>query len=83
MTSKITLYSEKELIEQIKVYAKEQNSSVSKIVNEFFINLLETKKPLHQNDTKKSKITDSLLGRLEGKDMDEKLYHKHLEDKYL
>jgi len=83
MTSKITLYSEKELIEQIKVYAKEQNSSVSKIVNEFFINLLETKKSLHQKDTKKSKITDSLLGRLEGADSDEKLYHKHLEGKYL
>ncbi len=83
MTSKITLYSDKALIEQIKVYAKEQNSSVSKIVNEFFINLLEAKKPLHQNDHKKSKITDSLLGRLEGADSDEKLYHKHLEDKYL
>ena len=79
MTSKITLYSEKSLIEQIKIYAKEQNTSVSKIVNEFFTNLLETQ----QINNKKSKITDSLVGRLEGKNIDESSYHKHLEEKYL
>jgi hypothetical protein len=33
MTSKITLYSDKKLIEDMKTYAKEQNTSVSKIVN--------------------------------------------------
>ena len=79
MTSKITLYSEKALIEQIKIYAKEQNTSVSKIVNEFFTNLLQSQQP----SSKKSKITDSLVGRLEDKEIDESSYYKHLEEKYL
>jgi len=79
MTSKITLYSEKNLIEKIKVYAKEQNTSVSKIVNEFFTNLLQTQE--FQN--KKNKITDSLVGKLKEKDIDKSIYHDYLEEKYL
>lgn len=79
MTSKITLYSEKELIEQIKAYAKEQNTSVSKIVNEFFTNLLETRNQRGQS----SKITSSLEGRLKDKEIDETTYKNYLEDKYL
>jgi len=79
MTAKITLYSEKNLIEQIKIYAKEQNTSVSKIVNEFFSNLLQTQKL--QN--KKSKVTNSLVGVLKEKQIDETAYHNYLEEKYL
>ena len=79
MASKITLYSDKELIEQIKAYAKKHNTSVSKIVNTFFINLLQTQAP----DNRKSKITDRLQGKLKGKRIDEKQYRKHLEEKYL
>ena len=79
MTSKITLYSEKHLIEQIKIYAKEQNTSVSKIVNEFFINLLESSK----SEQQKSKITDRLVGRLDGANVDENSYKEYLAKKYL
>ncbi len=79
MTSKITLYSEKDLIDGIKIYAKEQNTSVSKIVNEFFSNLLQTQKSNH----KKSKVTDSLTGIIADKSLDESIYHNYLEDKYL
>ena len=79
MTSKITLYSEKELIERIKAYAKEHNTSVSKIVNTFFINLLHTQQPT----VDKSKITDRLQGKLKGSQVDEKHYRDYLEDKYL
>lgn len=79
MTSKITLYSEKHLIEQIKIYAKEQNTSVSKIVNTFFINLLESSK----SEQQKSKITDGLVGRLDGAQIDEKNYKEYLAKKYL
>jgi len=79
MTSKITLYSELELIKEIKAYAKENNTSVSKIVNSFFKNLLHTQKP---ND-KKSKITDSLVGIINTKTLDECDYKTHLETKYL
>ena len=66
MTAKITLYSDKDLIEQIKNYAKEQNTSVSKIVNNFFTNLLQIK----EKEAKKSKITDSLVGILKNKQLD-------------
>ena len=79
MSAKITLYSEKNLIEQIKIYAKEQNTSVSKIVNEFFTNLLQTQKL--QN--KKNRITDSLVGILKDKQIDKTAYHNYLEEKYL
>ena len=79
MTSKITLYSEKHLIEQIKVYAKEQNTSVSKIVNAFFMNLLESNK----SEQPRSKITDGLMGRLDGVNADEDSYKEYLAKKYL
>ena len=84
MTSKITLYSEAKLIEQIKSYAKEQNTSVSKIVNEFFTNLLETSRDMKDKDSnKKSKITDTLVGVLsKDKALDIKDYKRHLEEKY-
>ena len=77
MTSKITLYSEEELIKEIKRYAKEQNTSVSKIANQFFRNLLQSEKKEHP----KSNITDSLIGVL--KESSKEDYYKHLEKKYL
>ena len=79
MTSKITLYSELELIKEIKAYAKEHNTSVSKIVNSFFKNLLHAQK----STNKKSKITDSLVGIIATKTLDENDYKTHLETKYL
>ncbi len=75
MNAKITLYSDKELIEKIKKYAKEKNISVSGIVNEFFKSLIEK--------NKSSSITDSLAGVLKNKKLDKKEYYKYLEEKYL
>ena len=79
MTAKITLYSDKNLIEQMKAYAKAQNTSVSKIVNEFFSNLLESSK----TPTKKHKITESLVGVLKEKECTKDDYTDYLEAKYL
>jgi len=73
MNAKITLYSDKDLIEKIKKYAKNKNTSVSAIVNEFFKSLLEKEKS--------APITDSLAGIL--KDVKIEDYKKHLEEKYL
>jgi len=78
MTSKITLYSDKDLIEEMKKYAKEQNTSVSKIVNTFFQNLLHTK----SNITQKESITNSLIGSLK-EEASSKEYKDYLADKYL
>ena len=77
MTSKITLYSEEALIKEIKRYAKEQNTSVSKIVNQFFKNLLQSEKQKYPQST----ITDSLTGIL--KQTQEEDYKSYLEEKYL
>jgi hypothetical protein len=79
MTSKITLYSESELIKEIKLYAKNHNTSVSKIVNTFFKNILQ----LEKSNQKKSKITDTLTGIITTKSLDEKEYKDYLADKYL
>lgn len=79
MTSKITLYSESELIKEIKMYAKNHNTSVSKIVNTFFKNLLHTQPP----SQKKSKITDSLIGIIKTTSLNEGVYNDYLVDKYL
>ena len=78
MNAKITLYSDKELIEQIKRYAKSRNTSVSRLVNEFFKNILE-----YKSSSGTTTLTDKLSGRLKGKKIDTDDYHKHLEEKYL
>jgi len=79
MSAKITLYSEEELIKKIKHYAKEHNTSVSKIVNTFFKNLLQKNQP----NKEKSQITDRLTGKLKDAKIDESVYEKYLEEKYL
>jgi hypothetical protein len=79
MTAKITLYSEDKLIREVKKFAYEQNTSVSKLVNGFFQTLLA------EEDTKssKGKLTNFLLGSLKGVDVDESDYLQYREDKYL
>ena len=78
MNTKITLYSDKELIEQIKQYAKSRNTSVSKLVNEFFKNILE-----YKQSSQSASITEQLAGRLKGKDIKIDDYKNYLEEKYL
>ncbi len=79
MSSKITLYSQDELIAEVKKFAKDQNTSVSKLVNGFFESLLEKNKT---KTDKKTNITNSLLGVLKDSKIDEDDYKKHLEEKY-
>ena len=62
---------------KIKLYAKEHNTSVSKIVNNFLKNFLQKERPNY----KKSNLTDSLVGRL--KNTDEDAYGEYLHEKYL
>lgn len=77
MASKITLYSDEELIKRIKEYAKEENTSVSKLVNNFFKELLK-----NQIDDKEN-ITSQLAGKLKNKKVSIDEYHNYLEEKYL
>ena len=77
MTAKITLYSEDELIAEVKNFAKEKNTSVSKLVNGFFKSLIsESKVNVHP------KITSSLLGVMKEDTLDKSDYKKYLADKY-
>jgi len=80
MTAKITLYSEDELISDMKKFAKEKNTSVSKLVNGFFKSILSQSKTSTLSNTK---ITSSLLGVMKESNIDKNDYKKHLEDKYL
>jgi hypothetical protein len=79
VNAKITLYSDARLIDKIKTYAKEHNTSVSKIVTHFFEQLTkqEEKHPIY------SKNTSKLLGILRDKNVNESDYDAYLEKKYL
>lgn len=90
MNAKITLYSEKSLIDGMKEYAKMQNTSVSKLVTEFFTNTLKKKRVKMGERFDENSLppgTKNLLGILEGKyeSSEEAIecYHKYLEEKYL
>lgn len=80
MTAKITLYSEDETISKIKKFAKEKNTSVSKLVNGFFQTLLADE---NSKEVANSNITNKLFGSLKEISIDAKEYKKYLEEKYL
>lgn len=63
----------------MKKYAKDHNTSLSKIVNLFFKSVLDKSAPNSQTPEK----TEKLQGVLKNLDLDESDYKKHLEDKYL
>jgi len=77
MATKITLYSDSDLIKEIKQYAKKHNTSVSKLVNKFFKNILHREKINNSGS-----LTEQLEGILENSNIDLKDYKKHLEEKY-
>jgi|ASRR01.1.fsa_nt_gi hypothetical protein len=81
MSAKITLYTEQEIIEEVKKFAKEHKTSVSKLVNNYFKLLLEKEKIEIKN--KNTQITDSLYGSLKSVKLDENDYKTYLEEKYL
>ena len=78
MQTKLTLRLESELIELAKTHAKQQGKSLSQIVADYFMIFTEKSKK-----SKISPITQSLIGIIKIKNLDEKDYKKHLEEKYL
>jgi hypothetical protein len=78
MQTKLTLRLESELIELAKAHAKQQGKSLSQIVADYFMIFTTKSKKL-----KISPITQSLIGIIKIKDLDENDYKKHLEEKYL
>jgi len=80
MSAKITLYSDEDIIKKIKEYAKEHNTSVSRIVNKFFKTLLFDNKTNHKEN---ASISTSLYGILENSNIKDDDYKNYLESKYL
>jgi hypothetical protein len=80
MSAKITLYSEPHLIDKVKQYAKQHNTSVSKMVTSFFETVVakeNKKKSVYAEKTSK------LYGILKDTKFDKEDYAEYLEEKYL
>jgi len=80
MRTKITLYSDSELIREAKRYAQEEGISLSRLVTQFFEELARRRRQKLKSPTP---ISDSLRGVLRTGDVDEKDYRQYLEKKYL
>ncbi len=80
MSAKITLYSEPHLIDKVKQYAKQHNTSVSKMVTSFFETVVAKESNKKSAKTEK---TAKLYGVLENVKLDKEDYSKYLEEKYL
>jgi len=78
MSAKITLYSEAYLINRVKQYAKEHNTSVSKMVTSFFETIVS--KESKEKSTNSVK-TAKLYGILKDTNTDD--YNDYLKEKYL
>lgn len=81
MNAKITLYSKKSLIDDMKKYAKTQNTSVSKLVTEFFANTLKAKKAKKKSTL--MELEGILYDSYKSNEEAIEYYHKCLEKKYL
>lgn len=82
MNTKLTLTIEKEIIEQAKIYAKDQNRSLSDII-ESYLKMLTKKE--EKPEEKLNPIVESMKGSFKmPKDMDyKKELRSRLEEKYL
>ncbi len=80
MKTKLTLRLDNELINRAKSYAKKSGKSVSQIVADYF-SLLDAKPELDTSEF--TPLVRSLKGSLTGAKVDEKEYHKYLDEKYL
>lgn len=80
MATKLTLRICPLLIKRAKAYAKMHDKSVSQIVADYFS--LLTQKVVETKRNPSLPLTNSLRGVLNGTNISEKDYKKHLEDKY-
>lgn len=82
MQTKLTLRLDHYLIEQAKIFAHQQNKSLSQIVEEYFLLLTKMTEDTDPEE-ELPPITQSLSGVLAGYNIEEEDYHRHLEEKYL
>jgi hypothetical protein len=78
MQTKLTLRLEESLIERAKVYAKQQDKSLSQVVADYFLMLTK-----EVESSESPPITQSLTGVIKDKGVDIDDYKRHLLEKYL
>ena len=84
METKLTLSLDKKIIEKAKEYAKEKNTSLSSMVENYFTVIISGSKELKENEQEKTPLTDELKGNLGKIIINEKLeITKYLVDKYI
>lgn len=79
MQSKLTLRLEKSLIDEAKIYASEQDKSLSQIVADYFRSLTAQRTQPKQKEMELGPLTASLLGAFEDIKVDD---DKILRDEY-
>jgi len=81
METKLTLKLDRETIEKIKAYAKERNTSLSKLTENYFRSLTADTSP---EDSAFSTLVKELSGiiRLDSSKDERELYTDHLMEKY-
>ena len=81
MRTKLTLSLDDALVRRAKAYAREEGTTVARIVAGLFAGLGE-QKPGETSGEQLPPITRSLLGALKGADVREEDYVDHLEEKH-
>ena len=84
MQTRLTLQMDDKLIAHAKAHAKKRGKSVSKLVEDYFkfLDSLEKSKQKPPVKRKYGPITESMIGLLEGAQVDEEDYYRYLEKKY-
>jgi hypothetical protein len=81
MDTKLTLKLDKEVIERAKLYAEQRGTSLSRVVESYFLGLTREEEPASRRLTG---IVAELAGLLAGKEVDtsKEAYAEHLTRKY-
>ncbi len=82
MQTKLTLRLDKQLIQNAKNYARHNDTSLSKLVSEYFGFLLTDRENIEPYTEQLPPITRSLVGRFKDIELDEDNYYRHLEEKH-
>lgn len=84
MQTKLTLRLDHHVIEEAKIFARHQNKSLSRLVEEYFrLLMMSVNQETDHIEEDLPPITKSLLGILAESNNNEDDYKRYLEEKYL
>ena len=79
MNTKLTLSLNKNIIEEAKIYAKENQISLSKLIENYLNSLVKTRQ---KETTRISPLVESLTGVISSDTDERKSYRDYLSEKY-